>query len=68
MKKNEELRQKLIFLKWAKKINYKDMAYLSGLGKSTIYNFVEQRRKGGLHKATKEKLLKFIEEEEKNEK
>ncbi len=43
------------------------MAYLSGLGKSTIYNFVEQRRKGGLHKATKDKLLKFIEEEEKNE-
>ena len=44
------------------------MAYLSGLGKSTIYNFVAQRRNGGLHKATKEKLLKFIEEEEKNEK
>ena len=49
-------------------ISYKEMAYQSGVGKSTIYNFIAQRRKGGLHKATKEKLLKFIKEEEKNEK
>ena len=68
MKKNEDLRQKLIFLKWAKMISYKEMALRSGLGNSTIYNFVTERRNGGLHKATKEKLLKFIEEEEKHEK
>ncbi|MBR2787787.1 MAG: hypothetical protein IKD94_01360 [Erysipelotrichaceae bacterium] len=43
------------------------MAYRSELGKSTIYNFVAQRRNGGLHKATIEKLMKFIEEEEKDE-
>ncbi len=49
-------------------ISYKEMALRSGLGKSTIYNFVTERRNGGLHKATKEKLLKFIEEEEKHEK
>ncbi len=67
MRKNEDIRQKLLFLKWAKKIRYKDMAYLSGLGESTIYNFVAQRRNGGLHKATKEKLLKFIKEAENNE-
>lgn len=67
MKKNEDLRQKLLFLKWAKKIKYKDMAYLSGIAESTIYNFVAERRNGGLHKATIEKLMKFIEQEEKDE-
>ena len=40
------------------------MASLSGVGKSTIYSFVSERRNGGLHKATIEKLMKFIEEEE----
>ncbi len=44
------------------------MAYLSDLGESTIYNFVSGRRSGGLHKETIEKLKKFIEEEENNEK
>ena len=43
------------------------MAYLSGTAESTIYNFVAERRNGGLHKATIEKLMKFIEEEEKDE-
>ena len=45
-----------------------DMAYLSDLGESTIYNFVSGRRNGGLHKETIKKLQKFIEEEENNEK
>ena len=44
------------------------MAYLSGTAESTLYNFVAGRRNGGLSKSTIEKLKKFIEEEEKNEK
>ena len=48
-------------------ISYKEMALRSGLGKSTIYNFVTERRNGGLSRATIEKLMRFIEEEERSE-
>lgn len=64
MSKNEELRKRLIFLKWAKKIKYKDMAYLSDVCESTIYNFVNGRRNGGLHKETIQKLENYLKQEE----
>ncbi|MBQ9158944.1 MAG: hypothetical protein IJ136_06445 [Erysipelotrichaceae bacterium] len=44
------------------------MAYRSQVAESTIYNFVNGRRNGGLHKETIQKLENYLKkEEERNE-
>lgn len=67
MRKNEQLRKQLIYLKWAKNIKYKEMSKKTGVCESTIYNFIAGRRNGGLNNKTIEKLLNYIKENTENE-
>lgn len=67
MADNQNLLKRLVFLKWAKKIKYKDIAYLSGVSESTIYNFISGRRNYSLSQETINKILKYVEKEQENE-